>query len=84
MRVVVINIPRKKPLEAPTIKLTKSKNTKKNVLLDNIVKVANNVTMNDLLNNSLFNKEQIKHKSTTRKVKSSKGKLSKGKSRKIK
>ena len=55
-------------------KQTKSKHTQKNVLLDNILKVANNVSMNDLLNNSLFNKDNKKYNSTTYKGKSSKGK----------
>jgi len=53
-------------------KKTKTKHTKKNVLLDNILKVANNVTINDLLNNSLFNKNKIKHKSKTYNEKSNK------------
>ena len=49
-------------------KKTKSKHTQKNVLLENILNVANNVTMRDLLNNSLFKKTQ-KHTETSNKGK---------------
>jgi len=42
---------------------TKTKKTiKKNILLDNILKAAENVSINDLLNNSLFAKQKQKQK----------------------
>jgi hypothetical protein len=37
-----------------------TKKTQKNILLDNILKAAENVSINDLLNNSLFAKQKQK------------------------
>jgi hypothetical protein len=39
-----------------------TKKTQKNILLDNILKAAENVSINDLLNNSLFAKQKQKKK----------------------
>ena len=39
-----------------------TKTIKKNILLDNILKAAENVSINDLLNNSLFAKQKQKQK----------------------
>ena len=39
-----------------------TKKTKNNILLDHILKAAENVSINDLLNNSLFAKQKQKQK----------------------
>ena len=52
----------KKNKQSKTVKNYKkhTKKTKKNILLDNILKAAENISINDLLNNSLFAKQKKK------------------------